>query len=90
VKFGYRAVVYDLQGVITHDKYLLIDPAVNSLDKRFENTDCGKKGMIEVLGRHKCNRIFKDIGLEDNSNYDARLRVVYNSTSKRMSHTSGI
>jgi hypothetical protein len=36
VKSDYQAVVCDLQGVVTTDKYVLTDPAVNSLD-------CGEK-----------------------------------------------
>jgi hypothetical protein len=45
VKSGYRAVVCDLQGVITPKRFILTDPAVNSLDQRFGNTDWGKKGI---------------------------------------------
>lgn len=63
---------------------------MNSLNQMFGNTDMGKKGMIEVLSRHKCNRICKKIGLDDNTNYDKRFPVVLNSTSKRRSHTNGI
>ncbi len=75
---------------MTNTKYLLTDPAVNSIDRSFGNTDIGREGMLQVIGRHKCNRICKDIGLEDNHNYNKKLTVVYNSTSKRLSHTSGI
>lgn len=46
MKSGYQAVVCDLQGVITDDRFLLTDPAVNSLEQLFGNTDCGKQGMI--------------------------------------------
>jgi len=90
VKSGYLAVVCDLQGVVKGNNYLLTDPAVNSRSQAFGNTDCGINGMREVLGRHKCNRICIDIGLENNTNYNKYLTPVYNSTSKRRSHTSGI
>ncbi len=46
VKSGYRAIVCDLQGVVTETKFLLTDPAVNSIDQSFGNTDMGKKGML--------------------------------------------
>jgi len=42
VKSGKYAICCDLQGVITGNKYYLTDPAVNSVDQRFGNTDIGK------------------------------------------------
>jgi hypothetical protein len=46
IKSGYRAIVCDLQGVVTGTKYLLTDPAVNSIDRYFGNTDLGREGMF--------------------------------------------
>jgi hypothetical protein len=55
VKSNKCAICCDLQGVLDGTMYFLTDPAVNSLDKRFGNTDMGREGILLVLGLHKCN-----------------------------------
>jgi hypothetical protein len=45
VKSDKYAICCDLQGVLTGNKYYLTDPAVNSIDQSFGNTDMGKKGI---------------------------------------------
>jgi len=90
VKSGKYAICCDLQGVLVGNKYFLTDPAVNSIDNRFGNTDIGKIGIQLVMKRHRCTNLCKKIGLENNGSYDPTLKPVFNSTTQRHSHTYGI
>ena len=90
VKSGCQAICCDLQGVYSDGKYILTDPAINSRSRSFDNTDMGLDGINEILSRHKCNMICKDLDLKNNKKYNPDLQPVWNSTSKRRSHTTGI
>lgn len=63
IKSGKRAICCDLQGVESSEKYQLTDPACNSVDRLFGNTDMGSDGIKKFIGRHKCNEICKAMGL---------------------------
>lgn len=90
IKSRRYAICCDLQGVLDGAKYLLTDPAVNSLDKRFGNTDMGVDGILQVLGTHKCNSLCKKLLLPNNDKFNPEIKRITNSTTHRRSHTYGI
>ena len=72
---------------------MLTDPAVNSIDYSYGNTDCGPHGIQQILMRHRCNKICRAIGLPDNqisSTNTINVPDVIKPETKRRSHTSGI
>ena len=54
VHSGGKLVICDLQGVRYDDKYVLTDPAINSLDKEYGESDIGVVGMAHFFDTHKC------------------------------------
>ena len=50
-------VVLDAQGVFKDGKYYLTDPACQSLDQKFGNSDLGAMGLCKFLLCHKHNDI---------------------------------
>ncbi|XP_052795894.1 alpha-protein kinase vwkA-like [Mya arenaria] len=62
---GHKFMVCDLQGVKSGRKYILTDPAIHSYDCRFGNTDLGVVGMEMVLGNHNCNKLCRELGLNN-------------------------
>lgn len=62
---GHKYMVCDLQGVKSGNKYILTDPAIHSSGREFGPTDLGETGMCRVLGRHNCNRLCRELGLNN-------------------------
>ena len=50
-------IVCDLQGVKSVDKYMLTDPAINSMKGVYGDTDCGEEGIIKFFENHKCSTL---------------------------------
>ena len=55
-----RRVVMDVQGVFTNGKYYLTDPACQSIEQKFGNSDLGAMGLIKFLLCHKHNNICRN------------------------------
>ena len=55
-----RRVVMDVQGVLKNNRYYLTDPACQSLEQKFGNTDLGAMGLIKFLLCHRHNNICKN------------------------------
>ena len=60
LNFRGRMVVTDLQGVFKNGKYYLTDPACQSLEQSYGNSDLGAQGIIKFLLFHKCTSICKN------------------------------
>jgi hypothetical protein len=56
-------MVCDLQGVYSKNKFILTDPAINSIKQIYGNTDISCDGIESIISRHKCNKICRDFGL---------------------------
>ena len=54
-------LVTDIQGVSYKDKIILTDPAIQSIDKLFGNTDLGAEGLIYFLSGHEHNEYCKSL-----------------------------
>ena len=52
-----KRVIMDIQGVFKDGKYILTDPAVQSFDFEFGNSDLGPFGILQFLSKHKHNNI---------------------------------
>ena len=52
-----RRVVMDVQGVFRNNRYYLTDPACQSLELKFGNSDLGAMGLIKFLLCHRHNNI---------------------------------
>lgn len=50
-------VVLDVQGIFKNGKYYLTDPACQSLDRKFGNSDLGAMGLCKFVLCHKHNNI---------------------------------
>ena len=50
-------VVMDVQGIFKNQRYYLTDPAVQSLDQKFGNSDLGAMGLCKFIICHKHNDI---------------------------------
>ena len=50
-------VVMDVQGVFKNGKYYLTDPACQSLEQKFGNSDLGAMGICKFISCHKHNNI---------------------------------
>ena len=50
-------VVMDVQGIFSNKRYYLTDPACQSLDQQFGNSDLGAMGLIKFLLCHRHNDI---------------------------------
>ena len=57
--FRGRMVVTDLQGKFENGKYYFTDPAIQSLEQSYGNSDLGAQGIIKFLLFHKCTSICK-------------------------------
>ena len=55
-----KRVILDVQGVFENGQYYLTDPAVQSLDNVFGNSDLGAMGLIKFLLCHRHNNICKN------------------------------
>ena len=55
LNFRGRKVVTDLQGIFKNGKYYLTDPACQSLEQKYGNSDLGAQGIIKFLLYHKCS-----------------------------------
>ena len=53
-------VVLDVQGVFKNKKYYLTDPACQSLDEKFGNSDLGAMGLCKFILCHKHNDICRN------------------------------
>lgn len=65
LNFRGRKVVTDLQGIFKNGKYYLTDPACQSLEQSYGNSDLGAQGIIKFLLFHKCTSICKNWPLLD-------------------------
>ena len=52
-----RKVVLDVQGIFKNGRYYLTDPACQSLEQLYGNSDLGAMGLIKFLMCHKHNNI---------------------------------
>lgn len=55
-----RLVINDIQGVFNNGKYILTDPAIQSVEKKYAGSDIGCYGLIVFLATHKHNDICKN------------------------------
>jgi hypothetical protein len=55
-----KRVVMDVQGIFVSNKYYLTDPACQSLEQKFGNSDLGAMGLIKFLLCHKHNNICRN------------------------------
>lgn len=55
-----KRVVMDVQGIFVSGKYYLTDPACQSLEQKFGNSDLGAMGLIKFLLCHKHNNICRN------------------------------
>ena len=62
---GHRILVCDLQGVKNGPKYLLTDPCIHSIERKYGMTDLGVVGMEKVMSTHKCNDFCRRLGLKN-------------------------
>lgn len=83
VKSGYQGICCDLQGVAYGTTIFLTDPAINSITKKYGQTDLGTRGIKNVMERHKCNNLCNFLSLS-NPEYNPDLKPVNNSTSVRV------
>ncbi|GFO41284.1 alpha-protein kinase vwka-like [Plakobranchus ocellatus] len=58
---GGQLVVCGLEGVHDSEGFFLKTPTIHSRAREFGNSDCGLRGMREVLGHHICNNVCKDM-----------------------------
>ena len=49
-------VVMDIQGIFNNDKYYLTDPACQSLNEQFGNSDLGAMGLCKFILCHRHNK----------------------------------
>lgn len=59
LNFRGRMVITDLQGIFKKGKFYLTDPACQSLEQSYGNSDLGAQGIIKFLLFHKCTSICK-------------------------------
>lgn len=57
---GFEQVITDLQGVYKNDKYYLTDPAIQSFNRDFGNSDLGACGLLKFLLEHECSSLCRD------------------------------
>ena len=62
---GHRLLICDLQGVKNGKKYILTDPCIHSVERKYGMTDMGVVGMEQVMATHKCNNICHQLGLDN-------------------------
>ena len=74
-----KKVVLDVQGVFKNGKYYLTDPACQSINQEYGNTDLGAMGLCKFLICHKHNKICEKWQWVPKS-FEGMLRV-YNATS---------
>ena len=55
-----RLVINDIQGVFNNGKYILTDPAIQSVEKKYGGSDIGCFGLFVFLATHKHNDICKN------------------------------
>lgn len=60
IKYKGRMVINDIQGIFKDSKYYLTDPAVQSLELKYGNSDLGAMGIISFLANHEHNDICKN------------------------------
>lgn len=60
---GHRLLICDIQGVKNGKKYMLTDPCIHSLERKYGLTDLGVVGMEKVMSFHKCNDLCRKLGL---------------------------
>ena len=60
IKSRGRIVVSDVQGIFTGDKYILTDPACQSLNQIFGSSDLGAMGLCKFLVCHRHNEYCKN------------------------------
>ena len=77
-------VVLDAQGVFKDGKYYLTDPACQSLDQKFGNSDLGAMGLCKFLLCHKHNDICRNWTWIPNG-FDGMLRAFKATSIKRTS-----
>eukprot|EP01127_Copromyxa_protea_P013863 TRINITY_DN3774_c0_g1_i1.p1 TRINITY_DN3774_c0_g1~~TRINITY_DN3774_c0_g1_i1.p1 ORF type:complete len:262 (-),score=37.76 TRINITY_DN3774_c0_g1_i1:96-881(-) len=65
VSSGKSQLIVDIQGVKQADSYILTDPAIHTVDKRWaSDLNYGENGIKEFFECHKCNDICRAMGLE--------------------------
>ncbi len=74
-----KKVVLDVQGVFKNGKYYLTDPACQSLNEEYGNSDLGAMGLCKFLLCHKHNNICENWTWVPKS-FEGMLRA-YNATS---------
>lgn len=57
---GKNRVITDLQGVYKNEKYYLTDPAIQSFNHDFGNSDLGACGILKFILEHKCSSLCRD------------------------------
>ena len=77
-------VVLDVQGVIKNSKYYLTDPACQSLEQKFGNSDLGAMGLCKFILCHKHNDYCKNWKWVPKS-FDGLLKNYNASSIKRTS-----
>ena len=55
-----RKVITDIQGIKLNNKFYLTDPACQSLEMKYGESDLGVQGLIKFLLYHKCNDICRE------------------------------
>lgn len=84
----------DLQGVREGKKFILTDPAINSIEQKYGNTDIGKLGINAIINSHRCSRMCLLMGLSKMGSPPSLSDLLMLSIGKnctiRRSHTSGI
>ena len=81
-----KRVVMDVQGIFKNKRYYLTDPACQSLDQSFGNSDLGAMGLCKFIICHKHNNICKNWKWIPN-NFNNFLKTCNANSIKRTSFT---
>lgn len=55
-----KRVITDIQGIKENNKFYLTDPAIQSIEGKYGESDLGVQGLIKFLLFHKCNDICRE------------------------------
>ena len=80
-----KKLICDIQGVKKINEYELTDPAVQSIDKEYGESDLGPDSLIKFIYSHKHNEFCKDLPWpnEEEVKKVKKLRIIYNDTLQK-------